>query len=106
MHGLVQKILETCERVANIFLQPGTNYTFMYNLHTLCKWAHVNGASVVTRNAHAKYEYPASPVSKVLSDIYVVRYVGQRSLGKNIGTNRKAFRGSLVTVNLFFLDLQ
>ena len=44
MNGLVQKILETCERVANIFLQPGANYTYMYNLHTVCKSAHVNGA--------------------------------------------------------------
>ena len=44
MHGLVQKILDTCERVANIFLHPGANYTYMYNLHTVCKSAHVNGA--------------------------------------------------------------
>ena len=44
MHGLVQTILETCERVANIFLHPGANYTYMYNLHTVCKSAHVNGA--------------------------------------------------------------
>ena len=33
MHSLVQKILETCERVANIFLHPGANYTYMYNLY-------------------------------------------------------------------------
>ena len=44
MHGLVQTTLETCERVANIFLHPGANYTYMYNLHTVCKSAHVNGA--------------------------------------------------------------
>ena len=44
MHSLVQKILETCERVANIFLHPGANYTYLYNLHTVCKSAHVNGA--------------------------------------------------------------
>ena len=44
MHGLVQKILETCERVANKFLHPGANYTYMYNLHIVCKSAHVNGA--------------------------------------------------------------
>ena len=44
MHGLVQKILVTCERVANKFLHPGANYTYMYNLHTVCKSAHVNGA--------------------------------------------------------------
>ena len=30
MHGLVQKILRTCERVANKFLHPGANYTYMY----------------------------------------------------------------------------
>ena len=44
MHGLVQNIFETCERVANIFLHPGTNYTYMYNLHTVCKSEHVNRA--------------------------------------------------------------
>ena len=44
MHGLFQKSLETCERVANKFLHPGANYTYMYNLHTVCKSAHVNGA--------------------------------------------------------------
>ena len=44
MNGLVQKILDTCERVANKFLHPGANYTYMYNLHTVCKSAHVNGA--------------------------------------------------------------
>ena len=47
MHGLVQKILGTCERVANKFLHPGANYTYMYNLHTVCKSAHVNGALVI-----------------------------------------------------------
>ena len=40
MHDLVQNILDTCERVANIFLHPGANYTYMYNLHTVCKSAH------------------------------------------------------------------
>ena len=44
MHGLVQKSLDTCERIANIFLHPGANYTYMYNLHTVYKSAHVNGA--------------------------------------------------------------
>ena len=44
MHSLVQKILGTCERVANNFLHPGANYTYMYNLQTVCKSAHVNGA--------------------------------------------------------------
>ena len=43
MNGLVQKILETCEQVANIFLHPGVN-TYIYNLHTVSKSAHVNGA--------------------------------------------------------------
>ena len=47
MHGLAQKILDTCERIANIFLHPGANYTYMKSLHTLCKSAHVNGALVV-----------------------------------------------------------
>ena len=44
MHSLAQKILRTCERVANNFLHPGANYTYMYNLLTVCKSAHVNGA--------------------------------------------------------------
>ena len=44
MHSLIQKILGTCERVANKFLHPGANYTYMYNLHTVCKSANVNGA--------------------------------------------------------------
>ena len=44
MHSLVQKILGTCERVANKFLHRGANYAYMYNLHTVCKSAHVNGA--------------------------------------------------------------
>ena len=51
MHGLVQKILGTCERVANKFLHPGANYTYMYNLHTVCKSAHVNGALLCFRKA-------------------------------------------------------
>ena len=48
MHSLVQKILGTCERVANKFLHPGANYAYMYNLHTVCKSAHVNGAIELT----------------------------------------------------------
>ena len=44
MSGLVPKSLESCERVANKFLHSGANYTYMYNLHTVCKSAHVNGA--------------------------------------------------------------
>ena len=51
MHGLVQKILGTCEREANKFLHPGANYTYMYNLHTVCKSAHVNGAYVALKVA-------------------------------------------------------
>ena len=46
MHDLFQKILEPCESVANIFLHRGANYTYMYNLQTVCKSAHVNGALV------------------------------------------------------------
>ena len=65
----------------------------------------MNGASVVTRNAHAKYEYPASNVSKVLSTIYVVRYVGQMSLGTNIGINRKAFKGVSGDSQFVFFNL-
>ena len=56
MHGLVQKIVETCERVANIILNPGANYTHMYNLHTVSKSAHVNGA-LIDRQQHDCYEW-------------------------------------------------
>ena len=56
MHGLVQKILGTCEREANKFLHPGANYTYMYNLHTVCKSVHVNGALVpVPSKAYISY---------------------------------------------------
>ena len=44
--GFIHGLLVTCERVANKFLHPGANYTYMYNLHTMCKSAHVNGALV------------------------------------------------------------
>ena len=54
MHDSVQKILDTCERVANIFLHRGANYTYMYNLHTVCKSAHVNGALVCWNAAAAR----------------------------------------------------
>ena len=37
MHGLVLKILETCERVANKFLHRGANFTYMNTLHNVCK---------------------------------------------------------------------
>ena len=30
---------------------PGENYTYMYNLHTVCKSAHVNGALDVCKIA-------------------------------------------------------
>ena len=56
MHSLVQKILGTCERVANKFLHPGANYTCMYNLHTVCKSAHVNGALDVCFNGYEMSE--------------------------------------------------
>ena len=64
MHGLVQKSLETCERIANIFLQPGANYTYMYNLHTVCKSAHVNGA---IDNNSVKYDSNPTYQGEVLS---------------------------------------
>ena len=44
MCGLVPKILETSERVVNIFLHTGANFAYMLNLHTVSKSAHVNGA--------------------------------------------------------------
>ena len=46
---------------------------------------------VVSRNTHVKCERPASKVSKIMSNVKVVIYVGQMSLGKNIGINRKTF---------------
>ena len=60
MHNLVQKILGTCERVANKFLHPGANYTYtcMYNLHTVCKSAHVNGALHYVDNFVTKRTLP------------------------------------------------
>ena len=54
MNGLLEKILEACERVANIFLHPGANYTYMYNLHTVCKSAHVNGALLYGKQMKSK----------------------------------------------------
>ena len=33
------QIAFTCPKI-----HPGANYTYMYNLHTVCKSAHVNGA--------------------------------------------------------------
>ena len=57
MHILVQKILGTCERVANKFLHPGANYTYMYNLHTVCKSAHVNGVIVKIENIEVKFPW-------------------------------------------------
>ena len=34
--SLVQKILETCERVANIFLHPGANYIHICIIYIPC----------------------------------------------------------------------
>ena len=51
---LVKKILETCERIANLFLYTCANYTYMYNLHTVCKSAHVNGDIVQQRQPNLK----------------------------------------------------
>ena len=35
----IYAIAFTCPKI-----HPGANYTYMYNLHTVCKLAHVNGA--------------------------------------------------------------
>ena len=35
----IYAIAFTCPKI-----YPGANYTYMYNLHTVCKSAHVNGA--------------------------------------------------------------
>ena len=35
----IYEIAFTCPKI-----HPGANYTYMYNLHTVCKSAHVNGA--------------------------------------------------------------
>ena len=35
----IYAIAFTCQKI-----HPGANYTYMYNLHTVCKLAHVNGA--------------------------------------------------------------
>ena len=35
----IYAIAFTCPKIL-----PGANYTYMYNLHTVCKSAHVNGA--------------------------------------------------------------
>ena len=37
----IYAIAFTCQK-----MHPGANYTYMYNLHTVCKSAHVNGALV------------------------------------------------------------
>ena len=59
MHSLVIKILGTSERVANKFLHPAANYTYMYNLHTVCKSAHVNGALFGdVANLESKFLFP------------------------------------------------
>ena len=38
----IYAIALTCPKI-----HPGANYTYMYNLHTVCKSAHVNGALVI-----------------------------------------------------------
>ena len=35
-------------------IHPGANYTYMYNLHTVCKSAHVNGALVTYPACHVR----------------------------------------------------
>ena len=65
MHGLVLKILETCDREANIYLHPGANYTYMYNLHTMCKSAHVNGA-IYDMNIIYSNTYRSIVVKKII----------------------------------------
>ena len=41
----IYAIAFTCPKI-----HPGANYTYMYNLHTVCKSAHVNGALHVPFN--------------------------------------------------------
>ena len=60
-----QKILETCERVANIFLHPDANYTYMYNLHTVCKSAHVNGALHYIYQTRSTARQPTQEVGSI-----------------------------------------
>ena len=84
--GLVQKILVTCERVANKFLHPGANYTYMYNLHTVCKSAHVNGALV---NEDKKGQKDSEE-----EEIYYLLgiYEKEEKKGNNDNNNRRAER--------------
>ena len=42
----IYAIAVTCPKI-----HPGANYTYMYNLHTVCKSAHVNGALHVPFNS-------------------------------------------------------
>ena len=37
---------------------PGANYTYMYNLHTVCKSAHVNGALVEEQSSDIEQQQP------------------------------------------------
>ena len=39
----IYAIAFTCPKI-----HPGTNYTYMYNLHIVCKSAHVNGVLATT----------------------------------------------------------
>ena len=41
----IYAIAFTCPKI-----HPGANYTYMYNLHTLCKSAHVNGVLDILNN--------------------------------------------------------
>ena len=46
----IYAIAFTCPKI-----HPGANYTYMYNLHTVCKSAHVNGAYDVTSDNMLSY---------------------------------------------------
>ena len=54
----IYAIAFTCPKI-----HPGANYTYMYNLHTVCKSAHVNGAKGVGEGGAAGACAPA--LSKV-----------------------------------------
>ena len=52
----IYAIAFTCPKI-----HPGANYTYMYNLHTVCKSAHVNGALV----SRSLLSYLTTPVTAV-----------------------------------------
>ena len=107
MHSLVQKILDTCERVANLFLHPGANY--MYNLHTVCKSAHVNGAYVNLCLAFPKgscqtYMYASESNFRIKRTFSTplfpvnfrwIPFSGSRGEVKNVSANQSPGRSSL-----------